>query len=286
MRQGLVAALVGLSVVGCGAAHGNAGVPTPVSPPVAALAPWASFPAGQTPRPVVLIANLSPKGGYDTGDSKIAALCHKFTSAITLAQAAPNEAKVAWSTGTKGSYPALSVAAAFVAMTKPGPGTSQPYCTTVKPIVFTAVRFGPYGFITDRGDAQIDSWLFTTSSFSGETAYPALAPTAIWNADELKTGASGSTVSSDGLTLAFSFVGAAETGPCGADYRALVAESSTAVAIAVQGTSHSTDQNLVCDAVGYPRSVNVSLASPLGGRVLLDASGNFAAVCPASKPQC
>jgi hypothetical protein len=288
MRQALVVALLAtVSVIACGQANGDAPIPTPVSPPVGALAAWAAFPAAKTPRPVVLIANLSPEGGFGTDTSKIAALCHKFTSVITLSEVAPRGANVSWSTGTKGTYPAISAAAALTAMTQPGPGSSESYCTTVKPVVFTAVRFGRYGFITDRGGAQMDSWLFTTSAFSGEMAYPAVAPPAIWNADLAHGLAdSGSTLSADGLTLTFGFVGAAQTGACGADYRAAVAESETAVAIALGETPHSTDTNIVCDAVGYPRSVDVPLASPLGGRVVLDASGNFAPVCPAAKPEC
>ena len=279
-------AVAAVALVACGGT-GQAVVPTPVSPPIGALSAWAAFPADHIARPVVLVANLSPEGGFGTSDAKIAALCHKFTPAIMLSTAIPRAAKVSWSTGTNGSYPSISAGAALTAMAQPGPGTSESYCKTANPIEFTSVRFGAYGFITDRGRAQIDSWLFTTSAFTGAMAYPALAPSAIWNADLARDSANrGSTVSADGLTLTFGFAGAVDTGPCGADYRGVVAESRTAVGVALQETPHSTDQNIACPAVAQQRTINVSLASPLGGRVVLDASGNLAPVCPVSKPDC
>src|SRR6267378_1025771 len=113
------ALLSAVLLVACGAANGSGGVPVQVSPPTGALSAWATFPVEQTPRPVVLIANLSPTGGFGSGDAKIAALCHKFTSQIQLPTVVPRETKVAWSIGTKGTYPAVSAAAALTAMTQP-----------------------------------------------------------------------------------------------------------------------------------------------------------------------
>jgi len=284
-RRALLAVTT-LGLVACGGFSGGAIVPPPVATPTAALAPWATFPAQQVPRPVVLVANLSPEGGFANDGSKIAALCHRFTAAITFPTDSPRTTNVSWSTGMKGTYPSISAAAALTAMTQPGPGTSESYCKTAGPIVFTAVRFHPYRFITDRGSAQIDSWLFTTTTFSGEMAYPALAAPTIWNADLSKQSGDRSLISADGLTLTFGFVGADGTGPCGVAYKPVPAESATAVAVAVQAGTLPAKCNGPSDAVGHSRTVAVALASPLGGRVVLDASGNFAPVCPVSKPDC
>ena len=278
--------MVVLALVACGGLNGDAGNQPPVVTPTAALAAWAAFPAGQKPRPVVLIANLSPEGGFGGDDSKIAWLCHKFTSAITLPTAIPRIANVSWSTGVKGAYPSISAAAALTAMTQPGPGTSESYCTSAGPIVFTAARFGPARFITDRGSAQIDSWLFTTTASSGALAYPALGASAVWNADLLEGSGNGTIVSDDGRTLKFGFVGGSGTGPCAVHYQPLVAESQSAVAVAVQAAPSTSACNGPSDAVGYLRTMYVSLAGPLGGRVVLDATGNLATVCPAIKPDC
>ena len=66
------------------------------------------------------------------------------------------------------------------------------------------------------------------------------------------------------------FVGAAAgTGPCTADYTAKVSESATAVAVTVAESSH-TPPGTACNLVGYQRQAPVTLASPLGARVLVD----------------
>jgi hypothetical protein len=155
--------------------------------------------------------------------------------------------------------------------------------------VVTAVKFGSYALSTDRGHAQIDSWVFTMSRIDGDIAYPALASSALWNAD-VSTGSvsSVSTLSEDGRSLTYTFYGAPESaGPCGADYKAVVAESGTAVAIALQVTPHAAaGQPVACPAVAQQRTAVVALAQPLGGRVVVDATGNIFSVCPAAKPDC
>lgn len=287
-----VTVLAALALLACGPANnGNAAVPTPtpVNPPTQALLGWATFPAGQAPRPVVLVGNNSPIAGFaNNEDAKNAAICHKMTTALTPSNAVPATANVIWSSGTKASYPSISAATALAAMMQPAQGAAASSCVVVQPLVATAVRWGSYELPTDRGRAQIDSWLFTMSPKSGEIAYPALAPSAVWNADMSKASVTpGSTLSADGLTLTFSFAGAVASGPCGSDYRGVVAESQTAVAVALRETPHSAPSaNIACETIAQIRHVDVSLASPLGGRVVLDASGNFAPVCPVAKPDC
>ena len=213
----VVGALATLALAACGGANGNAGVPTPLSPPTQALSGWDTFPAGRTPRPVVLVGNNSPTDGFaNNEDAKSAAKCHKLATGITLSKVIPRIANVSWSTGATAGYPSISAATAFAAMIQPGSGSTESACTVVQPLVVTAVRWGAYELPTDRGRAQIDSWLFTMSRISGEIAYPALAPSAVWNADMSQGSVSpGSTVSADGLTLSFSFAGVASSGPCG-----------------------------------------------------------------------
>ena len=286
-----VAAVAALTLVACGSAGGSAGAPSPspISPPTEALAGWSNFPADHTPRPVVLIIETpQPTPGFSTVDGKIAATCRKFSPAIVLSQAVPLAAKVSWSTGDTASYPSTSAAAAMAAM-KQGASKSDPNCATVKPLVVTGVRFGRSELISDRGTAQVDSWLFSMRGLNGEMAYPALTAGSLWNADMRKSAPDrGSKVSSDGRTLTFSFYGApSDPGPCGADYRAAVAESQSAVAIALQTISHAKPGDPVaCDAVAQLRSVDVTLAGALGGRVVLDADGNVTPVCPSTKPAC
>src|ERR1700674_1959785 len=237
MRPRLAAAVVvALTVLACGAPpsmgpppYSPPATPTasPVGPPTQALVPWEGFPADHIPRPVVLVGNSSPHDGFASGDAKIAYFCHKFTAGATLSKAIPNGASASWGDGTVTIFPAISAATALAAMMQPGPGTSEPMCATVQPLVVSKVRLGGFEFQTDRGVALIHAWLFTMSGANGDVAYPAIAPPALWNAD-LTNGAldGGAIVSADGRTLTFSFWGTpAGTGPCNADYTSEVAES-------------------------------------------------------------
>ena len=279
-----------MALVSCGSAGGTvvAPTPTPINPPTAALAGWSAFPADGTPRPVVLVINTSPPRGFTTNEGKIAAFCQKFTLGTVLPATVPLTANVSWSTGASGSYPSIPAATALAAMRAAAP-KSDPNCATVQPLLITGVRFGRSELITDRGTAQIDSWLFSMRWMDGEMAYPALTAPSMWNADMAKSAPDkGSTLSADGRTLTYSFYGApAGSGPCGADYKGVVAESPAAVAIAVQTISHARPGDMVvCDLVAQERSVSVTLATALGGRVVLDDTGNVTTVCPSTKPVC
>ena len=94
----------------------------------------------------------------------------------------------------------------------------------------------------------------------------------------------GTTISADGRLLTFGFYGAPSSdGPCGAEYKASVAESQAAVAVAIQMIPNASPGDMVaCPAIAQERSVSVALASPLGGRVVVDRDGNAVVVCPAA----
>src|ERR1700724_1918750 len=100
-----VTAVAALGLLACGQVNGNVSVtptPTPVGPPTHALLTWATFPAGHKPRPVVLVATPSPDASFGSSEAaKMAAACHKLTSAISLGKFTPRTASVTWSTGTR-----------------------------------------------------------------------------------------------------------------------------------------------------------------------------------------
>ncbi len=278
------AAFMSLLIAGCGASPGSR---TPVvSPPTGALVAWQAFPAYRVPRPIVLFDDLPRSRGFAQGDGKIATMCHRFgPPARPLPSEVPASATASWADGTSVTYPAISATDAYAAMDRPpvkGPGSM---CDTAVPLAATAARLGTFGFATDRGTAQMSAWLFTVPGGLGELAYPAIVPPAFWG-DEATVGFSGvgTTVSADGLMLTFGFYGApAGSGPCDADYKGVVAESSSAVAVAVQMIpSQPQSDSVACPAIAAFRTVTVSLARPLGGRVVVDASGAVVEVCPAS----
>lgn len=81
--------------------------------------------------------------------------------------------------------------------------------------------------------------------------------------------------STDGESMVIVFTGGQEydpSNPCSLDYRADVTESAGAVTvglIAVRPPAPSDDE-VACAALGYPRRLEVSLAEPLGGRLLIE----------------
>jgi hypothetical protein len=59
------------------------------------------------------------------------------------------------------------------------------------------------------------------------------------------------------------------------------------VAIALQELPHAQSGQLVaCPAVAQQRTLVVPLTQALGGRVVVDATGNVIQVCPSTKPAC
>jgi hypothetical protein len=262
--------------VACGAVPGSGSAPP--SPPTAALAAWQSFPANQVPRPVVLLGIDPLRGqGFDAGGGKMAALCARFALSTTLPIEGPTRSTASWADGTKVAYPsAVSADDALNALTHNSARTTQPECSTTAALQVTAARFDVATFPTDRGHAQLSAWLFTVTGARAEVTYPAIPTSAIWGGG-ITTARSGegATVAGDGRTLNYGFTG----GDCDAGYESSIAESNTAVAVAIKAIpKYGPDQ--VCNLVGRPRTVAVVLASPLAGRVLVDARGSVASVCP------
>ncbi|MCW2526718.1 MAG: hypothetical protein JWM76_1578, partial [Pseudonocardiales bacterium] len=67
------------------------------------------------------------------------------------------------------------------------------------------------------------------------------------------------------------------TGPCQAQYRATVTESATAIIakIIATATPHTAipGQSEGCDLAGHGHTIQITLAQPLGNRVLIDDTG-------------
>jgi hypothetical protein len=156
-------------------------------------------------------------------------------------------------------------------------------------MTITAAHFGTAPMRTDRGIATMSAWLFTaTGAEGGDLTYPAVPGSAIWGGNTQQSwNGDAAVISADGLLLTYFFTGAKEgTGPCQANYKGAIAETNAVVRISTeaipgQPTNGPNGQPLACTAEGYRRSVNVTLARPLGGRVVVDARGNAVPVCPA-----
>jgi hypothetical protein len=264
-----------LLTAACGATPG-AGNPHP-SPPTSALVAWTSFPATGVPRPIIAFWDLRPTGGgYTSGDGKVAGYCNKFTLSAVLPSQVAGQAIAKWANGTSATYVPISASAAFFAMSHAPSAMQSQDCARVAALNVTGVRFGTAQVTTDRGVATMSAWLFTATGVMGELPYPALPPLAFWKGSMTGLSLSESaTVSPDGRAVTFRFTGAPPTdGPCGADYSGAVAESNSAVAVAVLAIPHeSSGGPVMCTAIAAFRSVTVELATPLGGRVVVNVSG-------------
>ncbi|MEP6752096.1 MAG: hypothetical protein ABI959_05060 [Candidatus Dormiibacterota bacterium] len=289
MNKALTVAVAAFALIACGQGGGGAAVPTPISPPTGALVKWTSFPADQKPRPIVWLQNSSPADGYGTGEAKMAAYCNKYVVGSALPTAVPSRTVARWSDGTSATYRGIPAVAALAALAADKTHQQDPQCSPIPPLVLNAARLGTFDFVTDRGKAQMTSWLFSAIGVSGELAYPAIDPSAFWTGSIISQyGGAAIVVSGDGLSLTYTFYGApSNPGPCGAEYKGVVAESKGAVAVALQETPHAQPgQPVACDAMAQQRTVVVVLAQPLGGRVVVDSTGNVNPVCPSTKPDC
>ena len=105
-------------------------------------------------------------------------------------------------------------------------------------LTVTTVRVGTGVFQTDRGPRRLPAWLFRFGGVQDPAAVLAVAPARIFSPAgppvSKPSFVSAARLSPDGRTLTVEFTGAPSgTGPCTADYHLQVAESRTAVAVAV-----------------------------------------------------
>jgi len=229
------------------------------------------LPANANPRPLILFddtVEFIPQAGFLNDDRKIAWTCNRLVLAGGLslaAQGMPGEI------GAATAYGELMASRAARA----GPTTSQ--CASEAPFVITEVRHSRAGFMTDRGTQLLPAWLFDVpevGAYIGQTALPSGS----WWGGRLATEGAGALVSDDGRTLR---IGVSNPGsqPCQATYTTAVAESATAVAVAVKGYPNPVPAGEGCDLVARVGYVSVTLAAPLGGRVVVDQDGNAGAAC-------
>lgn len=227
-----------------------------------ALRAWSGFPVSASPRPLVLVGPpvANPRGGFPDGATKLAY--------IEGAVAAPVSLPSGPATGA--GYPLISARQAF-SVFKSVAGKGPPATARLH---ISAVRVGVGLFGTDRGLLRLPAWLFWFREFRAPAAVLAVALARIFSppnhpadrppfVDDARLGPGGRILTVD-------FVGMPSgTGPCTADYRLIVAESRTAVAVAVREHPHGTGE--ICALAGYGRHATTVLHVRLGARVVVDA---------------
>ena len=234
----------------------------------AALRLWARFPIDASPRPVVLTgpAIIDPHSGFPMGDDK----SEYVSGRIALATALPSgPASVA-------GQSIITANAAFALLsTPPTAGGTYPISASLKVI---DIRLGTAVFSTDRGPRSLPTWTFTFAGVAGPANVLAVPAADRWPLAGMPAFAPLSdqaTLSADGRHITLHFVGSPPgSGPCEANYVAHVAQSATAVSLSARALATTKPSaNVACSAVGYLRTVTVTLTRALGNRVLIDPNG-------------
>ena len=171
--------------------------------------------------------------------------------------------------------PIIGAADALADLRAQATPVAGPHPTPV-PLKIATMRLDRAGFGTDRGVVSLPAWIFTFDGVQGAVPVLALAPAARFPTprDLVQAPPSLSAqLAPDGSTVTVSFTGAAAgSGPCTADYTVDArARHRAAVAVSIQEHRNGTGAEL-CDLVGHARTATVTLARPLGGRVLVDAA--------------
>lgn len=257
-----------LALAGCG---GSAGQTPQHRAAEQALKLWSGFPAARDPRPVVLIgegASVGPKTGFPTVDAKVAFLQGHFVLRAALPKT-PSRFH---------GRPVISARRALELLRSTGGGGPSQ-----SPLKITHVELGWASFSTDRGPRRLPAWAFSLAGVTDPAYVLALTGSGIFTAPATKQlmrsevgdyEEDDASVSKSGRVVRLTFVGGpAGDRPCDISYTAGSLADSRAVAFWIIAHPVKTHQkaDMLCDALGYERTVVIRLHTPLGARVLVDA---------------
>ncbi len=278
-RSAVAAAVLALAAVaGCSSGSPSAPMPPVASQLKSALKHWSAFPASAATRPLVVAAEVSvtgPEAFPDGADKKAFA-----EGAIDLPRSLPT------GPGHAAGYALLSASAAARQLTAsqtpaashqtPAPSPQASQASQAFPstrLTVTGVKLGTGLFSTDRGRKTLPAWQFSFRGISGTANVLAVAGSGrFWPAGlhQLPTDVSAVQPGRNGRALVLTAGGAKEgNGPCEASYSVRQRSSAAAVAVYVVETDHGGAG--VCPADGFRVTVPVTLAAPLGNRVLVNA---------------
>ena len=222
-------------------------------------------------------SDLTPvpsSAGFSSQQEKDAFGSGHFKLAGTL-PAGPLPGLVRWADGSTLRLPLLTARAAFAELAAQRPCGGPSACGQ---LTVTGARPGVVTVRTSRGLASVPAWRFTVAGLGWRVSEVAVARSAfvvlpgygpIPPAGQSTPGVNGLTgVSADGRAVTLSFTGSA----CDAAWGAYRYESNGTVVVG--SWQKPSAGNTPCPAVGMFRVGRVTLARPLGTRVILDvASG-------------
>jgi hypothetical protein len=292
-RTAAVVVVAALAVAACGSQRAAPPATTHATPPVAGqdgpaafiararqvTAQWGRSQAARLWRTGLVLldpSDLTPvpsNAGFSSQREKDAFGSGHFRLAGTL-PTGPLPGLIRWADGTTLRLPVLTARAAFAELAAQRPCGGPGACGQ---LTVTGAQPGVVTVRTSRGLASVPAWRFMVAGLGWAVSEVAVARSAlvvlpgygpIPPAGQNTPGVNGLTaVSADGHTLTLSFIGSA----CDAAWGAYRYQSNATV---VAGSWEKPAGNTPCPAVGMIRTARVTLAHPLGTRVILDvASG-------------
>jgi hypothetical protein len=225
----------------------------PVEPPrrkvERALAAWSQFPVSQVPRPLVLLGSAVQPGGYPDGQTKLA-----------------------FARGAVEAVPGFPGAVLDILRARRQPHDGPK-------VLLTQASLGTAEFVTDRGHRELPAW--TVSAQGVTEPIKVLDPgvlESVWRPADDQPGWWSSRAAAHGagqlVTLEFIGTPYAFADYCGAE----VVETDAAVGIIPAATDIGPGGPRA--AFAQRRLVSVTLATPLGSRILLDQHGSPVMVQP------
>ena len=185
-------------VSGCASADGGVGNTTSPGTKNKALKLWSNFPAGSSPRPLVLTGPTvsDPSTGFRTAGAKVAYVSGRFSVATRLPTTS-----MTWR-----RTPLITAAQALTDLRGSehgGPPSSK--------LVITRVRLGRATFSTDRGKRVLPAWNFTFAGVRHSAGVLAVAPANRWPKAAPASAYTDFTakITPGGQTVTITFVGAA-----------------------------------------------------------------------------
>lgn len=276
--------MVLVSITGCARPAAGTGSELPAigtvtgNDPAVFLDQWRDFPVTRKPRPVVLADGKVQEAGYRTDDAKQAVLSGRIRLAVTP-PAAPKTLPVQLPDG-RYTLATITATQAFEQVRAIGKDTQGKEGVPV--LDFTSATLGTAEFRTDRGKLRLPAWLFGTPDALGPVAVPALDPSAVWQPAEVRypLGPEPGKLAGDGVTLTVQLPWTPESKCPGSpvyENIPVVRESGTAVAVGISQkvVSYVPGSGVNCgsDMMLRFKAYQVTLAAPLGNRVVLDPSG-------------
>jgi hypothetical protein len=228
------------------------------------------------------LTSIPYNAGFGSASEKVAFMSGRFKLAGVL-PAGPLPGTVRWADGTTLRLPSLTARAAFAELAAERPCADSSACGQ---LTVTGAEPSAVTVPTSRGPASVPAWRFTVAGLGWKVSEVAVArsafvilpgyspsPAAGRNTPGVRAV---SAVSVHGRTLTVSFLGG-----CDAAWGAYLYESGATVVV---GSWEKPFPDQACASVGIGRTARVTLARPLGTRVILDVASGLPLVPRLQRP--